>query len=277
MKMKTKDRILLRWLPLLMMNVFVLVPILWTIVTSLKDEGDILKKPVKYIPDPATVTNYVRAWINCNFDQYFLNSIKISMIAVFFIVLIAIITGYTLNRFRFRGRNLFMLMLLCVQFIPHAVLLIPLFEIFHKLGMIGKPMSVILVCITFQFPFNSILMRGFVSGIPYTLEEAAQIDGCSRLMAVIKVVIPMLVPGIVTTAAFAFIGVWNEFLFSMMFLNDSANYTIPIGLKMMQGEYNISYGALAAGAIIALAIPVALFAYLQKYLVTGMGAGAVKG
>ena len=199
------------------------------------------------------------------------------MIAVFFIVLIAIITGYTLNRFRFRGRNLFMLMLLCVQFIPHAVLLIPLFEIFHKLGMIGKPMSVILVCITFQFPFNSILMRGFVSGIPYTLEEAAQIDGCSRLMAVIKVVIPMLVPGIVTTAAFAFIGVWNEFLFSMMFLNDSANYTIPIGLKMMQGEYNISYGALAAGAIIAMAIPVALFAYLQKYLVTGMGAGAVKG
>lgn len=277
MKMKTKDRILLRWLPLLMMNVFVLVPILWTIVTSLKDEGDILKKPVKYIPDPATVTNYVRAWINCNFDQYFLNSIKISIIAVFFIVLIAIITGYTLNRFRFRGRNLFMLMLLCVQFIPHAVLLIPLFEIFHKLGMIGKPMSVILVCITFQFPFNSILMRGFVSGIPYTLEEAAQIDGCSRLMAVIKVVIPMLVPGIVTTAAFAFIGVWNEFLFSMMFLNDSANYTIPIGLKMMQGEYNISYGALAAGAIIAMAIPVTLFAYLQKYLVTGMGAGAVKG
>lgn len=277
MKMKAKDRILLRWLPLLTMNVFVLVPILWTIVTSLKDEGDILKKPVKYIPDPATLTNYARAWVNCNFDRYFLNSIKISVIAVFFIVLIAIITGYTLNRFRFRGRNLFMLMLLCVQFIPHAVLLIPLFEIFHKLGMIGKPISVILVCITFQFPFNSILMRGFVSGIPYTLEEAAQIDGCSRLMAVIKVVIPMLIPGIVTTAAFAFIGVWNEFLFSMMFLNDSANYTIPIGLKMMQGEYNISYGALAAGAIIAMAIPVALFAYLQKYLVTGMGAGAVKG
>lgn len=277
MKMKTKDKIFLRWLPLVLMNLFVLIPILWTIVTSLKDEGDILKKPIKYIPDPATVANYVRAWINCNFDQYFLNSIKISVTAVFFIVLIAIMTGYALNRFHFSGRNLFMLLLLCVQFIPHAVLLIPLFEIFHKMNLIGKPMSVILVCITFQFPFNSILMRGFISGIPYTLEEAAQIDGCSRFMAVIKVVIPMLVPGIVTTAAFAFIGVWNEFLFSMMFLNDSANYTIPIGLKMMQGEYNISYGALAAGAIIAMSIPVALFAYLQKYLVTGMSAGAVKG
>lgn len=277
MKMKLKDKIFLRWLPLALMNLFVLLPILWTIVTSLKEEGDILKKPVRYIPDPATIVNYVRAWVNCNFDQYFLNSIKISVTAVFFIVLISIMTGYALNRFQFRGRNLFMLLLLCVQFIPHAVLLIPLFNIFHKMGLIGKSMSVILVCITFQFPFNSILMRGFISGIPYTLEEAAQIDGCSRFMAVVKVVIPMLVPGIVTTSAFAFIGVWNEFLFSMMFLNDSASYTIPIGLKMMQGEYNISYGALAAGAVIAMSIPVALFAYLQKYLVTGMSAGAVKG
>lgn len=277
MKENMCDKIFLRWLPLILINVFVLVPILWTIITSLKEEGDILKKPVRYLPNPATVVNYVRAWVNCNFDQYFFNSMKISIVAVFFIVLIAIMVGYALSRFKFRGSNAFMLLLLCIQFIPHAVLLIPLFNIFHGMGLIGKPLAVILVCITFQFPFNSILMRGFISGIPYTLEEAAQIDGCSRFMAVVKVIIPMLVPGIVTTSAFAFIGVWNEFLFSMMFLNNASNYTIPIGLKMMQGEYNISYGALAAGAIIAMSIPVALFAYLQKYLITGMGAGAVKG
>lgn len=277
MKENMRDKIFLRWLPLILINVFVLVPILWTIITSLKEEGDILKKPVRYLPNPATVVNYVRAWVNCNFDQYFFNSMKISVVAVFFIVLIAIMVGYALSRFKFKGSNAFMLLLLCIQFIPHAVLLIPLFNIFHGMGLIGKPLAVILVCITFQFPFNSILMRGFISGIPYTLEEAAQIDGCSRFMAVVKVILPMLVPGIVTTSAFAFIGVWNEFLFSMMFLNNASNYTIPIGLKMMQGEYNISYGALAAGAIIAMSIPVALFAYLQKYLITGMGAGAVKG
>ena len=277
MKTKLSDKIFRRWLPLVLINIFVLVPIWWTLVTSLKQEGDILKKPVRYIPDPATLENYMRAWVNCRFDRYFFNSMRIAVVAVFFIVVIAIITGYALSRFQFQGKNGFMLMLLCIQFIPHAVLLIPLFQIFNTMGLIGKPLSVILVCITFQFPFNSILMRGFIGGIPYTLEEAAQIDGCSRLMAVWKVIIPMLIPGIVTTAAFAFIGVWNEFLFSMMFLNDANNYTIPIGLKMMQGEYNISYGALAAGAIIAMSIPVALFAYLQKYLVTGMGAGAVKG
>ncbi|MDD4849325.1 MAG: carbohydrate ABC transporter permease [Gemmiger sp.] len=277
MQTKLREKIFLRWLPLVVINIYVLVPILWTVITSLKAEGDILKKPIRYLPNPATIENYLRAWVNCNFSKYFLNSMFISVVSVSAIVLIAIMVGYALNRFQFRGRTAFMLLLLCIQFIPHAVLLIPLFNTFHAMNLIGKPLAVILVCITFQFPFNSILMRGFISGIPYTLEEAAQIDGCNRFQAVLKVVIPVLVPGIVTTAAFAFIGVWNEFLFSMMFLNDAANYTIPIGLKMMQGEYNISYGALAAGAIIAMSIPVALFAYLQKYLVTGLSAGAVKG
>lgn len=277
MKTKLRDKIFLRWVPLIIINLFVLFPIVWAIITSLKQEGDILKKPIRYIPDPVTFENYIRAWVNCNFSRYFGNSMKIALVSVICIVVIAIMVGYALSRYRFKGRNLFMLLLLCIQFIPHAVLLIPLFNTFHAMHLIGKPLAVILVCITFQFPFNSILMWGFISGIPYTLEEAAQIDGCSRFMAVIKVILPMLVPGIVTTAAFAFIGVWNEFLFSMMFLNDAANYTIPIGLKMMQGEYNISYGAMAAGAIIAMAVPVALFAYLQKYLVTGLSAGAVKG
>ena len=277
MKTKLSDKIFLRWIPLIIINLFVLFPIVWAIITSLKREGDILKKPIRYIPDPATLENYIRAWVNCNFSRYFGNSMRIALVSVTCIVIIAIMVGYALSRYRFKGRNLFMLLLLCIQFIPHAVLLIPLFNTFHAMHLIGKPLAVILVCITFQFPFNSILMRGFISGIPYTLEEAAQIDGCSRFMAVIKVILPMLVPGIVTTAAFAFIGVWNEFLFSMMFLNDAVNYTIPIGLKMMQGEYNISYGAMAAGAIIAMSVPVALFAYLQKYLVTGLSAGAVKG
>lgn len=103
------------------------------------------------------------------------------------------------------------------------------------------------------------------------------VDGCSRFKGVIKIVLPMLVPGIITVAAFAFIACWNEFLFSLMFLNDPAKYTVPIGLKMMQGEFSVQYGAMAAGAIIAMSIPVCLFAYLQKYLVTGLSAGGVKG
>lgn len=256
---------------------FVILPIYWTIVTSLKHEGDITKLPVKFYPSPATLENFVTAWRDMGFSKYFVNSIFISAVAVFFVVVIAIMIGYALSRYEFKGKSVFMLCLLATQFIPAAVLLIPMFNIFNSLHLIGSRTSIILANITFQFPFNAILMRGFISGIPYELEEAAQVDGCNRRQAVFSVIMPILKPGIITTAAFAFIGCWNEFLFSLMFLNDPKKFTVPIGLKFMQGQFDINYGALAAGALIAMSIPAVLFAYLQKHLVEGLTAGAVKG
>ncbi len=134
--------------------------------------------------------------------------------------------GYALSHYKFRGKNVFLLSLLGTQFIPVAVLLIPLFNIFNGIGLIGTRVSIVLANITFQLPFNSVLMRGFIGGIPFEMEEAAMVDGCSRFSGVIYVVLPMLKPGIVTTAAFAFIGCWNEFLFSLMFLNDPKKFTV---------------------------------------------------
>lgn len=277
MKEKKSVILFLRWLPLILINIFVIFPIFWSIVTSLKNEKDILKFPVDYLPLNATIANFVEAWKNAGFDIYFLNSLKISIISVLFIIVIATMVGYALTRYKFKGKMAFLGLLLAIQFIPAAVLLVPLFNIFNSVHLVGSHLSLIIVNITFQIPFNCILMKGFVEGVPIALEEAAQIDGCSRAQGVFKVVLPMLVPGIVTVAAFAFIGCWNEFLFGLMFLNDPVKYTVPIGLKMMQGEYSVKYGAMAAGALIAMSIPVGLFAYLQKYLVSGLSAGAVKG
>ncbi|MEQ3167604.1 carbohydrate ABC transporter permease [Mediterraneibacter gnavus] len=277
MKEKKRDIIFLRWLPLLLICVYVVFPIYWAINTAFKNESEILGKTVTYLPKNATAANFVDAWTNVGFDKYFFNSLKVSGISVIFIVIISIMVGYALSRYKFKFKMAFLGLLLAVQFIPAAVLLVPLFNIFNGLGLVGSHIALVLVNVTFQTPFCCVLMRGFVEGVPYALEEAAMIDGCSRMKGVFKVVVPMLVPGIITVAAFALIGCWNEFLFAMMFLNDPAKYTVPIGLKMMQGEYGIHYGAMAAGAIIAMAIPVILFAYLQKYLVTGMSSGAVKG
>ena len=277
MKEKKRDIIFLRWLPLLLICVYVVFPIYWAINTAFKNESEILGKTVTYLPKNATAANFVDAWTNVGFDKYFFNSLKVSGISVIFIVILSIMVGYALSRYKFKFKMAFLGLLLAVQFIPAAVLLVPLFNIFNGLGLVGSHIALVLVNVTFQTPFCCVLMRGFVEGVPYALEEAAMIDGCSRMKGVFKVVVPMLVPGIITVAAFALIGCWNEFLFAMMFLNDPAKYTVPIGLKMMQGEYGIHYGAMAAGAIIAMAIPVILFAYLQKYLVTGMSSGAVKG
>lgn len=275
--MKEKRRQMLLYLLLIPLLLFVLFPIYWTLCTSLKHEGDISKIPVKYFPSPLTFQNYVTSWNQVGFSKYFVNSLIVSICSVAAIVLIAIMVGYALSRYEFKGKGAFMLALLSTQFVPVAVLLIPLFNIFNGLQLIGTRSSIILANITFQLPFNSILMRGFISNIPIDLEEAASIDGCSRFRGVIKIVLPMLVPGIVATAAFAFIGCWNEFLFSLMFLNDPNKFTVPIGLRFMQGQFDINYGALAAGALIAMSIPVLLFAYLQKHLVQGLTAGAVKG
>ena len=277
MKEKKRDIIFLRWLPLLLICVYVVFPIYWAINTALKTEPEILGKTVTYLPKELTFGNFIDAWTNVGFDKYFFNSLKVSGISVIFIVIISIMVGYALSRYKFKFKMAFLGLLLAVQFIPAAVLLVPLFNIFNGLGLVGSHIALVLINVTFQTPFCCVLMRGFVEGVPYALEEAAMIDGCSRIKGVFKVVVPMLVPGIVTVAAFALIGCWNEFLFAMMMLNDPAKYTVPIGLKMMQGEYGIHYGSMAAGAIIAMASPVILFAYLQKYLVTGMSSGAVKG
>ena len=277
MKEKKRDIIFLRWLPLLLICVYVVFPIYWAINTALKTEPEILGKTITYLPKDLTFGNFIDAWTNVGFDKYFFNSLKVSGISVIFIVIISIMVGYALSRYKFKFKMAFLGLLLAVQFIPAAVLLVPLFNIFNGLGLVGSHIALVLINVTFQTPFCCVLMRGFVEGVPYALEEAAMIDGCSRIKGVFKVVVPMLVPGIVTVAAFALIGCWNEFLFAMMMLNDPAKYTVPIGLKMMQGEYGIHYGSMAACAIIAMAIPVILFAYLQKYLVTGMSSGAVKG
>ena len=121
------------------------------------------------------------------------------------------------------------------------------------------------------------MMSGFFSGIPATLEEAAQIDGCSIWKAIFKIVVPSIMPGVVSSSAFAFVNSWNEFVYALNFINDSSKFTLPVGLSMMKGEFTVNYGGLAAGTIVALIPVLLIFCYIQKYLVEGMSAGAVKG
>lgn len=262
---------------LLAILVFILFPIYWCLVTSFKPSAEITSKIVTYWPKTFTFQNYVEAWTRSGFSNYFKNSLFIAVFGVVFIVVLSILTGYALARFKFKGKNVFMLILLCTQFIPGAMLITPIFIIFKNLNMLNSLFALVLVNTTFHFPFNSILMRGFIGGIDYTIEEAAQIDGCSRLGAIWHVLLPILKPGIATIAAYGFISCWNEFLFSFMFISKQSKLTLPVGLKSLVGEFSINYGQLAAGAIIAVVPTLILFSYVQKNLVGGLSSGAVKG
>lgn len=279
--MKSKFHILYKiglfYIPLILILTFILFPLYWTVRTSLMFERDIVSLPIRYWPSPLTFTNFINAWDVVGFNMYFQNSLFVAAISVVLITFFSIFVGYSLSRFKFKGKNMFMFMMLATQFLPAAMLILPLFIIFRNMGLLNNHFSLVIINTTMQLSFNSILMRGFVSGIPVELEEAASIDGCSRIGAIFRTVIPLLLPGLVATAAFSFVGVWNEFLYAFMFMTSRTNFTLPIGLRAVIGEYTANHGILAAGSMIALVPALLMFVYLQKYLVAGLAAGSVKG
>ncbi|MDR2542192.1 MAG: carbohydrate ABC transporter permease [Treponema sp.] len=265
------------YIPLVITLIFVLAPFFWVVTTAFKPESDIIQRPIKYLPNPATFDNFVSAWRNVGFDRFFTNSFSIAIIVAFIVVIFSTLVAYPLTRFNFRGKKLTVVLLLCTQFLPHSMLLVPLFMIFRNMGLINSHLALVITYTTFALPFNTILMRGFMSAIPVSMEEAAMIDGCGRLGAIYRVVLPMLLPAVVACASFAFIDAWKEFLFALMFIMDPAKMTIPVGLRTMIGEFSVSYGTLAAGAMIAIIPPMLMFSYMQKYLVKGLSSGGVKG
>jgi multiple sugar transport system permease protein len=258
--------------PLVLYLVFTLLPFYWMIVFALRPAHS-----TALVPWPLTMDHFRTVWNGIGFGVFFRNSVIVAIAVQVFVNVFALAGGYALARYRFRGRRLFMLGLLCTQFIPGAMLLIPLFVIFRHLGLINNLASLVIADTAFQIPLALILMSGFVASVPAELEEAAMVDGCSRLRAFLAVVLPLLRPGLVAVGSFAFIGSWNNFLFALMFMSQQDRFTIPVGLSYAIGEYSTDFGALAAGGIVA-AVPVMLvFALIQRYLVQGLSAGAIKG
>lgn len=275
-KNKKIDKLLTLYVPLGMLLSFTLFPIYWTINTAFKPEGEIMNRPLEYAPLNPTVENFVMAWNNVGFATFMKNSLIVGVSTVIVVLICSTLSGYALARYQFKGKRAFMLMLLCTQFIPRSMMIIPLFIIFKNLGLISSPLALIITYTAIEIPFTTILMSGFIANVPKELEEAAMIDGCTKLQSIRHVVFPLLLPGIVATGVFTFIYTWNEFLIALMLTNRQDRFTLPVGLSTMMGEFNVNYGALAAGSVIALIPAVILFAYAQKHLVNGMG-GAVKG
>lgn len=277
---KTKKRLVRIFavnIPLILLFIITVFPLYWTIVTSLKPETEIMKLPLKYWPSPVTFDNYKYIWANMGFDIYFWNSVLVTVVSTVICTVISLFGGYAIARYKFKGKKITYLVLLISQMFPGVVLMIPLFEIFRNMGIVNSPHSLILTYATVRIPFCMIMISGFVSGISPALEEAAWIDGCSVMGAITRVVVPTIAPGLVAAGAFSFVSSWNEYVYAFCFLSSEKYFTLPIGLKLMKGEFTVAYGSLAAGCVMALIPVILLFAYIQKYLVSGLSAGAVKG
>lgn len=264
-------------LPLAIFLVIIIFPFFWILSTSMKEPQEIMASVLTYIPRKVTFANYKKVWSSIGFNQYFFNSFCASGAAVINVTIVSLLGGYALARYQFAGKGLMMMLLLLTQMIPGIILVIPLFKVWLQLHLNNTLYSLILTYSTTQLPFCMIMMSGFFSGLPKELEEAAQIDGCTLLGALFRILIPTIAPGIVATGAFAFVNSWNDFVYALNFINNQKLFTLPVGLSMMKGEFTIDYGALCAGCIISLIPVLLLFAYIQKYLVKGLAAGAVKG
>jgi multiple sugar transport system permease protein len=260
------------YVPLAVYLLFTLVPFYWILLFALRPAGS-----TSLVPWPMTFDHFEKVWNERAFGTYFQNSVLVGLATLVMTTLVALAGGYALARFDFKVKKGFMLALLCTQFVPGALLLVPLFEIFAKLQMINSLGSVIIAETVFQLPLSMILISGFIRNVPYSLEEAAWVDGCNRFTAFRIVVLPLLRPGLIAVGSFAFVHAWNHFLFALMFLSDQGKQTIPVGLNTLMSADSVDLGALAAGGIIAAVPVVIVFAFIQKWLITGFSAGAVKG
>lgn len=261
---------------LLVMAVIVLIPILWMVSTSVKLESETITIPPQWIPDHPTLESYKRLWSEYPFAVYFKNSIIISLGAVILSVGFSCLAGYGVTRFRFRGKQSFLTFLLVTQMFPSIMMLIPYYKVLSTYQLKDTYLGMILVYISFTIPFCSWMMVGFFKTIPLELDEAAIIDGCSRWRAFRQIVLPMTLPGISSSAIYAFITAWNEYMFAQILINNPELKTVPLGIAELNGFYKILWNDMMAASVIASLPLIILFVFLQKYFISGLTAGAVK-
>jgi ABC-type glycerol-3-phosphate transport system permease component len=261
---------------LLLMTFLIIVPILWIISTSLKSPDAIWDTPIEVIPSEPTTENFQTLWISHPFLQYLKNSLIVVSSATFISVCVSTFAGYGISRFKFRGRGAYMSFLLATQLFPSIMLLIPYYKIFMTLGLIDNISALVITYVSFTIPFCTWMMRGYFAGISKDLDQAASIDGAGRIKVFTSVILPIAWPGVAATAIYAFIAGWNEYLFALSFINTDTKKTVSLGIGQLIGEYNILWGELMAGALFALVPMIIIFIFFNRYLVSGLSAGAVK-
>ncbi|MBK8082707.1 MAG: carbohydrate ABC transporter permease [Devosia sp.] len=267
----------IRILILFPIMVFVLFPFYWVIITSFKTTAQISQRQSIFWPSPGTLTQYQELIFNSPFLIWLGNSILVAALSTIISVAVAALAAYALTRLKFLGAGLLTTAILITYLLPGTLIFIPLYQTLSDLGLINSYGALLTTYPTFLVPFATWVLIGYFRSIPVELEEAAMIDGASRLYAFIRITLPLAAPALLSVALFAFTNAWNEFLFAFVFITSESLRTLPIGLQSMVVGDILPWGELMAASLLT-AIPVAiLYMYAQRFLVGGLTVGAVKG
>lgn len=275
--MRKRQHSLLIWLILSPLMLVILFPFVVMFLTSIKPRSEVFTYPPRWLPSTFRWQNFIEMWQAVDFGTALGNSILVSLGATVVVLVVGIPAAYALARFTFKAKRPFQQFLLVTQMLSPILLVLGLFHLVVSLGLVDSKYALILVYAAFNVAFGVWMLQSYFGAIPVELEEAALIDGCNRLGAILRVFVPLAIPAIVVTAIFTFINSWNEFVVALTLLRSDENFTLPLKIfSLVGGRYTVEWQQVMAATLLATLPVAAVFTWLQRYLVRGMMMGAIK-
>lgn len=254
-----------------------LTPFVYMVSTSFKSQAYVLAIPPQFVPDPATIDNYVQVLTTQSFAAYFRNSVVVSTTATVISVLLSSMMAYAFARFRFAGREVLFRLVLLGLMVPAMMLIIPQFILAKQLALIDSLQGLIVFYVAASISLNTFLLRGFFASIPAELEDAMQVDGANAWTRYWRLVLPLSTPALATTTIFTFLATWDEFAWALTIINDPGKRTLPLAIQLFQGQNATQWGLVFAASVVAVLPVILVFLIFQRYFVQGLTSGAVKG
>ncbi len=270
-----------RWLglyaALAAMALYNLLPFFWMVSSSFKTDIEVTSFPATILPQSFTVDAYARIWGQEGLVRYFLNSLQVSGATALLSATIGVFCAYGFSRFRFRGRDTMMVMFLASQVIPGVLLVGPYFKMMSFAGLYNTHLGLILAQTTLTLPFSVWMLKGYIDSVPLEIDQAAEIDGASRLQCLWHCILPNILPGLVATMVFAFLLAWGDLLWALCLISEPSKQTMTLGITNLVGQFRVLWSDIMAATVIGCAIPAVAYVFLQRYLVKSSAGSAVKG